>query len=126
MVAGQLTRRGDAFLFNYGRSYLAREEAIAVYEPELPQRPGVVPLLPGLSMPSVIRDASPDAWGRRAILNKRLGNARGHDTAEIDELTYLLASGSDRIGALDFQDSPSGSQEKLPAQGGPAHLPVLT
>ncbi len=31
----------------------------------------------------------------------------GADTAELDELTYLLESGSDRIGALDFQRSPA-------------------
>ena len=29
------------------------------------------------------------------------------DTDELDELTYLLESGSDRIGALDFQRSPT-------------------
>jgi serine/threonine-protein kinase HipA len=29
------------------------------------------------------------------------------DAADLDELTYLLESGSDRIGALDFQISPS-------------------
>ncbi len=28
-------------------------------------------------------------------------------TADLDELTYLLESGSDRIGALDFQRSPT-------------------
>ena len=61
----------------------------------------------GLSMPGCIRDAAPDAWGRRVIINKRLGR-RGvdTDTAELGELTYLLESGSDRIGALDFQGSP--------------------
>ncbi len=31
----------------------------------------------------------------------------GTDTADLDELTYLLESGSDRIGALDFQQSPT-------------------
>ena len=33
------------------------------------------------------------------------GSGKGADSAEIDELTYLLESGSDRIGALDFQRS---------------------
>src|SRR6185503_20996205 len=49
---------------------------------------------------------APDAWGRRVILNRVLG-ARGAqaDTDRLDELTYLLESGSDRIGALDFQTS---------------------
>ena len=42
------------------------------------------------------------------IINKMLGpKADGTDTDELDELTYLLESGSDRIGALDFQKSPT-------------------
>ena len=42
------------------------------------------------------------------IINKISGlKGAGADTAELGELTYLLESGSDRIGALDFQRSPS-------------------
>lgn len=108
VVAGRLAAEGDSLLFNYGKSYLARENAIALYEPELPLRSGELPLLPGLSMPNCIRDASPDAWGRRVIINKKLGlKGVTADSAQLDELTYLLESGSDRIGALDFQRSPS-------------------
>ena len=104
VVAGLLTRVGKQLLFNYGKSYLKRKNAIAIYEPELPLRPGDIPLHEGLSMPSCIRDASPDAWGRRVIINRKLG-LKGQDASkdELDELTYLLESGSDRIGALDFQ-----------------------
>jgi serine/threonine-protein kinase HipA len=59
-------------------------------------------------MPGCIRDAAPDAWGRRVIINKKLGlKDVGTDTVELDELTYLLESGSDRIGAFDFQRSPT-------------------
>lgn len=106
VVAGKLTLTGNQLVFNYGQSYLQRPDAISLYEPELPLRAGVLPLLPGLSMPGVIRDASPDAWGRRVLLNRLLG-MRGRDieTAQLDELTYLLESGSDRVGALDFQRS---------------------
>lgn len=104
VVAGLLSKQGERLVFNYGRSYLARQDAIAIYAPELPLRPGKIPLLPGLSIPSCIRDASPDAWGRRVLINRKLG-IKGVDAAkvELDELTYLLESGSDRIGALDFQ-----------------------
>jgi serine/threonine-protein kinase HipA len=57
-------------------------------------------------MPNCIRDAAPDAWGRRVIINYKLGARRQEiDTAELDELAYLLESGSDRIGAFDFQRS---------------------
>jgi len=108
VVAGVLSRNAKQLVFNYGRSYLARADAIAIYGPELPLQPGVIPLLPGLAMPSCVRDASPDAWGRRVLINHKHG-VKGADAAriELDELTYLLESGSDRIGALDFQISPA-------------------
>ncbi|APO66178.1 HipA-like protein [Rhizobium gallicum] len=106
VVAGRLAREGAALIFNYGRSYIARTDAISLFEPELPLQVGALPLQPGLSMPSCLRDASPDAWGRRVIVNRRLGQKGAQvDTTELDELTYLLESGSDRIGALDFQNS---------------------
>ena len=120
VVAGRLEADNDQVLFNYGRSYLERINdsipAIPIYEPELPLRAGELPLVNGLSMPGCIRDASPDAWGRRVIINKKLGlKAEGTDTGELDELTYLLESGSDRSGALDFQQSPS---EYVPRSAG--------
>ncbi len=120
VVAGWLAAdtRGN-LQFNYGRSYLERVHdaapTIALYEPELPLRPGALPLQDGLSMPGCLRDAAPDAWGRRVILNKLMGRrGRDADTAAVDELSYLLESGSDRIGALDFQRSPS---EYIPRSG---------
>jgi len=108
VVAGLLSRSGRQLVFNYGRSYLARDDRIALYLPELPLQPGILPLSPGLDMPSCIRDASPDAWGRRVIINRKLGlKGEGAEAVELDELTYLMESGSDRIGALDFQASPT-------------------
>jgi serine/threonine-protein kinase HipA len=112
VVAGRLEADNGNILFNYGRSYLNRigdtKPAIAIYEPELPLKAGGLPLPKGLVMPGCIRDAAPDAWGRRVIINKMLGlKGAGTDTAGLDELTYLLESGSDRIGALDFQRSPT-------------------
>ena len=113
IVAGKLETDGQGNIqFNYGRSYLERinanPPAIAIYEPELPLQRGVLPLPNGLTMPGSIRDAAPDAWGRRVILNKKLGGkGRDTDTTLLSELSYLLESGSDRIGALDFQRSPS-------------------
>lgn len=114
VVAGKLEAENSLIHFNYGKSYLERQKdeqkpAIAIYDKELPLRSGVLPLLDGLSMPSCIRDAAPDAWGRRVILNKKFSGQgkRSYDVSELDEITYLLESGSDRIGALDFQLSPS-------------------
>jgi serine/threonine-protein kinase HipA len=112
VVAGKLEADGDTLSFNYGKSYLARFKdappAIPIYEPELPLKAGALPNLDGLKMPSCIRDSAPDAWGRRVIINKKLGlKGKDTDTATLNELTYLLESGSDRIGALDFQQSPT-------------------
>jgi serine/threonine-protein kinase HipA len=36
VVAGLLTKDEKQLLFNYGKSYLKRNNAIAIYEPELP------------------------------------------------------------------------------------------
>src|SRR5690606_27859656 len=108
VVAGRLAATPQGLQFNYGQSYLTRPDAVPLYLPELPLQPGLLPLPTGLSMPGSLRDAAPDAWGRRVILNRLLGSSsRDADTAELDELSYLLESGSDRIGALDFQASPS-------------------
>jgi len=112
VVAGRLEADNGRVLFNYGKSYLERmvgqPAAIPIYEPEAPLQAGVLPLPEGLSMPGCIRDAAPDAWGRRVIINKMLGlKGANTDTAALGELTYLLESGSDRIGALDFQRSPT-------------------
>ena len=83
----------------------------------------MLPLPEGLTMPGCIRDAAPDAWGRRVMINKTLGRkGAGTDAAQLDELTYLLASGSDRIGALDFQRSPT---EYVPRIADDVHLAEL-
>ena len=104
VVAGKLTADADKLIFNYGKSYLNRKNAISIYDAELPLKSGILPLLSGLIMPGCIRDGAPDAWGRRVLINKKLGlKGVDADSVNLDELTYLLESGSDRIGALDFQ-----------------------
>ncbi|MCW2973089.1 MAG: phosphatidylinositol kinase [Thermoleophilia bacterium] len=106
VVAGRVEQRDGLVSFNYGRSYLAREDAIALYLPELPLVRGAIPPRGALQMAGCIDDASPDSWGMRVIMDKLLGaRAVDADPAEIGPVTYLLQSGSDRIGALDFQAS---------------------
>ncbi|WP_419909123.1 type II toxin-antitoxin system HipA family toxin [Hoeflea sp.] len=108
VVAGRIAREGDRIIFNYGQSYLERNDRIPIYEPELPLRSGAIAPEAELSMAGCLRDAAPDAWGRRVILNRTFRRkSKDVDIAALDELTYLLESGSDRIGALDFQRSPS-------------------
>jgi serine/threonine-protein kinase HipA len=105
VVAGRLDTEGEVLTFTYGRSYLAREERIALYLPELPLGRGAIPPLIG-EVAGCIADAAPESWGRRVILNRRVGRD-AIDTTDLNLLTYLLESGSDRIGALDFQISAS-------------------
>jgi serine/threonine-protein kinase HipA len=115
VVAGVLTStdrqvRNEAVLaFTYADSYLKRTAAISLFTEELPlqastmlpsdPKPGRSPL----ALHGCLRDGAPDAWGRR-VINLRLA---GNPETELNELTYLVESGSNRIGAFDFQDSPT-------------------
>lgn len=103
VVAGRLDPAGPIVNFTYGRTYLEREDAIPLFLPELPLQPGQISPSGG-EMPGCIADAGPDAWGQRVILNRLTGRA-DTDPTELGPLTYLIESGSDRIGALDFQTS---------------------
>ena len=108
VVAGRLVRDGEVYVFNYGRSYLERVEAVSLYDAELPVRAGSILPQPPLTIANCLRDAAPDSWGRRVIVNRLTGLIGDQAAAvELDELTFLLESGSDRIGALDFQASAS-------------------
>ncbi|MEZ5262481.1 MAG: type II toxin-antitoxin system HipA family toxin [Acidimicrobiales bacterium] len=108
VVAGRLRADGEVLTFTYGRSYLERPDAVPLYLPELPLRRGTIAPRPPLAVAGCLRDAAPDAWGQRVILARHVGRlGPGHDTASLGLLSYLLESGSDRIGALDFQTDAS-------------------
>jgi len=105
VVAGRLEPVGPIITFTYGQSYLEREDRIPLYLPELPLERGAISPLVG-EIAGCIADAGPDAWGQRIVLHHLTGRPDA-ETIELGPLTYLLQSGSDRIGALDFQTSPS-------------------
>jgi len=113
VVAGRIVREGSTYAFNYGRSYLEREEAMPIYAPELPLTRGAILPQPPLDIAGALRDGAPDAWGRRVIINRLTGlkGTAAHEV-EFDELTFMLNSGSDRIGALDFQSSSDRYQPR--------------
>ncbi len=81
--------------FVYGKSYLARDNAVPIDPLELKLSPKTYEtrLLKGIF--GALRDASPDYWGRR-IIEKRAGKP------QLDEIDYLLDSPDDRAGALGF------------------------
>jgi serine/threonine-protein kinase HipA len=90
--------------FAYGLKYLARNNAIEIDPVSLSitdkaavRKKKIVPAA-DLKMFGGIRDATPDAWGRRVIEAKL--NAKAND---LPESTYLLEAGSNRIGALDVR-----------------------
>jgi serine/threonine-protein kinase HipA len=95
-LALDIDRLGNPFgRFVYGRRYLARADAVPLDPLELPlaERTFETRMLKGLF--GVLRDASPDHWGRR-IIEKRAG------VTQLDEIDYLLNSADDRAGALGF------------------------
>jgi serine/threonine-protein kinase HipA len=123
VVAGRLVPDGARALFVYGRSYRERPGARPLYLPELPLQAEPIAPIGVLPMASSIRDAAPDAWGRRVILNRKFGvKGEALDAPELDELVFLLESGSDRTGALDFQASPT---DYVPRGDGHATLEEL-
>ena len=130
VVAGRIERAGKRYLFGYGRSYLARADALPLGLPELPLEPGLQAPLDGLTLAGVLRDALPDAWGRRVVLARLagaerdpgVGNAVVEADVDPDERVFMLESGSNRIGALDFQRS---AERHVPRDGPDATLDEL-
>ncbi|WP_062521142.1 type II toxin-antitoxin system HipA family toxin [Demequina silvatica] len=102
--AGVLERRGGStdLSFRYGERYKAREGALPLYGMPF-DGPTWHGATENLGMPGALRDASPDAWGRRVILQRVKPSSE--DTGDLDEATYLMQSGSNRLGAVDFQAS---------------------
>jgi serine/threonine-protein kinase HipA len=121
VVAGRIDEAPDSGLvtFTYGRSFLRRSDAIALFSPDLPLEPAVHYPASG-QIPGPIADASPDAWGRRVIEHRNAAKGR---TTDLGAVELLLESGSDRVGALDFQAS---SEEYVPRLGGTATLDELS
>ena len=108
---GQLTLMEDgermlASTFAYGTRYLERPSALEVDPVSLSlQDKSAVrgkALFPPNNLPMFggIRDAAPDAWGRRVIESRFKAPANS-----LPESTYLLHAGSQRVGALDIRHS---------------------
>jgi len=81
--------------FVYNPAYLQRPDAVPLDPYELPLVPRRVQTVKLRGIFGPLRDASPDAWGRR-IIDKHVGRT---DLTEVD---YLLHSPEDRAGALSF------------------------
>jgi serine/threonine-protein kinase HipA len=99
-----------ASTFAYGRRYLHRHNALPV-DPvalTLEQGRGGGELVPaaGLALFGAVRDAAPDAWGRRVIENRLHAPPNG-----LPESVYLDHAGPYRAGALDIRQTPSSAPD---------------
>ena len=81
--------------FVYGKSYRERADAVPLDPYHLPITPRRYETARLDGMFGALRDASPDAWGRR-VIEKMTGRV------DLDELDFLLHGPEDRIGALSF------------------------
>jgi serine/threonine-protein kinase HipA len=81
--------------FVYGKSYLARSNAVPLDPNELILAPRIFETTALNGMFGALRDAGPDHWGR-LIIERHLAGSH------LSELTYLLESPDDRAGALGF------------------------
>lgn len=83
--------------FRYGDRYLERLEAVEFDPFELPLGAAVYEFTKLKGIPGAVRDAAPDAWGRRVIEHK-LQRA----PADLVEIDYLLNGPQDGAGNLSF------------------------
>jgi serine/threonine-protein kinase HipA len=92
----QQERAGVALgVFVYSPAYLQRPDAVPLDPFELPLREGRFETVKLSGIFGPLRDASPDAWGRRII-------ERHLNRTDLSEVEYLLHSPEDRVGALSF------------------------
>jgi len=83
--------------FRYGDRYLQRQEAVALDPFQLPLAKEVFEFTQLKGIPGAVRDASPDAWGRRVIEHKLERSA-----ADLQEIDYFLHGPQDGAGYLSF------------------------
>ncbi|MCY1036720.1 type II toxin-antitoxin system HipA family toxin [Corallococcus sp. BB11-1] len=98
VTCGRYVQQDGIGQFVYGRSYLENPRAVELELFELPLRPGTFRTTRLGGIFGALRDASPDAWGRR-VIERQLG--RG----DLTEVGFLLNSPEDRAGALSFGTS---------------------
>ena len=83
--------------FRYGDRYLQRADAVALDPYLLPLDKTVHQFTQRKGIPGAMRDASPDAWGRR-VIEYKLERAAG----DLHEIDYLLHGPQDGAGYLSF------------------------
>ena len=99
--------------FVYGTRYVQRPNAIELDPFSLAfkafpvRKDEVVAPKNNLALFGAFRDATPDSWGRRVIEKEK-------NALNLPEITYITHSFDDRVGALDFRDTPVSEPRKHP------------
>lgn len=89
--------------FAYGRRYLERPDAVAIDPVQMPLSDGLIEAPADYPLFNGIRDAAPDAWGRK-LIERHVLRSLNRTAGEAD---FLFASQSGhRIGALRFGPTP--------------------
>jgi serine/threonine-protein kinase HipA len=83
--------------FRYGDRYLRRPDAVEFDPFQLPLGKNVYEFTRLKGIPGAVRDAGPDAWGRRVIEHKLQ-----RSPADLEEIDYLLHGPQDGAGNLSF------------------------
>jgi serine/threonine-protein kinase HipA len=83
--------------FRYGDRYLERANAVELDPFQLPLGKSIYEFTKLAGIPGAIRDAAPDAWGRRVIEHKLQ-----RDPAVLEETDYLIHGPQDGAGYLSF------------------------
>ncbi|MBP6986329.1 MAG: type II toxin-antitoxin system HipA family toxin [Alphaproteobacteria bacterium] len=100
VTAGRFTLKTDRTgiptgRFVYGKSYLARQDAVPIDPIQLKLTSQVYETVQLNGVFGALRDAGPDYWGRHII-------ERHEGKPQLGEMDYLLYSPDDRAGALAF------------------------
>jgi serine/threonine-protein kinase HipA len=112
VLAGTLTFRGKRArqgLFRYDQTWLARDDASALFASGLPLRSRAIQSTPPHEVPLSFFDACPDGWGK-AILGM------AYPDIHLGAPEWLAASGNDRVGNLQFGPTGAGPSVWVPAQ----------
>lgn len=106
VLCGRLYVDGGTLWFVYRRVYRGSRDALAL-SPHMPIQADPFMMRSADILPRPLADAGPDAWGRR-VIEYRSG------TSGLDELSYLVNSRSDRIGAFEFTATTEPPELKPP------------
>jgi hypothetical protein len=88
-LAGRVNQAGPLVTLIYAQRYRTRPDAISLFMPELPLRSGIQEPADGLSIAGVLRDGSPDRWGR-GVIERRKGATPNSLTEMVERSVGLI------------------------------------